>query len=60
LAKALSARPLSDVTFVVRDAARRAARSGSSKISQGNLLDALHDAPAIDPDSGKRNPIGFV
>jgi cell division protease FtsH len=60
LAKALSARPLSDVTFVVRDAARRAARSGSSKISQRNLLDALHNTPAIDPDSGKRNPIGFV
>jgi cell division protease FtsH len=60
LAKALTSRPLSDVTFVVRDAARRAARSGSSKISQRNLLEALHDAPAIDPDSGKRNPIGFV
>jgi cell division protease FtsH len=60
LAKALTARPLSDVTFVVRDAARRAARSGNSKISQENLLEALHDAPAIDPDAGKRNPIGFV
>jgi SpoVK/Ycf46/Vps4 family AAA+-type ATPase len=60
LAKALTARPLSDVTFVVRDAARRAARSGAGKISQQNLLDALHDAPAVDPDSGKRNPIGFV
>lgn len=60
LAKALTARPLSDVTFVVRDAARRAAKSGQSRISQQNLLQALHDAPAIDPDGGKRNPIGFV
>ena len=60
LAKALTARPLSDVTFVVRDAARRAAKSGAGKISQQNLLDALRDAPAIDPDSGKRKPIGFI
>lgn len=60
LAKALAARPLSDVTFVVRDAARRAARSGTNKISQLHLLEALHDAPAIGPESGKRNPMGFV
>jgi cell division protease FtsH len=60
LSKALTARPLSDVTFVVRDAARRAARSGRSKISQENLLQALHDAPALDKDAGKRNPFGFV
>jgi cell division protease FtsH len=60
LAKALNARPLSDVTFVVRDAARRAARSGRSKISQEKLLQALRDAPALDPDAGRRNPFGFV
>jgi cell division protease FtsH len=60
LASALSGRPLSDVTFVVREAGRRAARSGKNRISQADLVAALENAPAVDPEAGKRNKIGFV
>jgi hypothetical protein len=57
LAARLSARPLSDVTFVVREAARLAARSGVERISQGHLLAALDAAPARQAPERR---IGFV
>ncbi len=60
LAAALSGRPLSDVAFVVREAGRRAARSGKNRISQADLAAALESAPSVDPEAGKRNKIGFV
>jgi SpoVK/Ycf46/Vps4 family AAA+-type ATPase len=58
LARALSGRPLSDVAFVVREGARKAARAGKGRLSQSDLLSALREAPTLDP--GKRNRIGFV
>ena len=54
----LADRPLSDVVFVVREGARLAARGGSDRISQANLLSAIKSTPARDTQSGRR--IGFV
>jgi ATP-dependent Zn protease len=59
LAAALSGRALSDVAFVVREGARRAARSGRSRVSQADLAAALQGAPSLDPEPGKRK-IGFT
>jgi cell division protease FtsH len=59
LASALSGRALSDVAFVVREGARRAARSGKSRVSQADLAAALESAPNLDPEAGKRK-IGFI
>lgn len=60
LAKELAGRPLSDVTFVVREGARLAARSGKSQIDQDSLLVALHSAPARDREGGEKRRIGFI
>jgi hypothetical protein len=57
LARRLSGRPLSDVTFVVREAARLAARAGVERISQANLLAALDAAPARHEPERR---VGFV
>lgn len=46
LAKELAGRPLSDVSFVVRESARLAARSGKDKLDQASLLSALRASPA--------------
>ena len=61
IAKALAGRPLSDVTFVVREAARLAARSGKGKLDQESLKAALQSTPAREakPEEKKRR-IGFV
>jgi SpoVK/Ycf46/Vps4 family AAA+-type ATPase len=45
LAKDLSGRPLSDVSFIVREGARLAAKSGAVQLRQSNLVDALRSAP---------------
>lgn len=59
VAKKLAGRPLSDVAFVVREAARLAARMGEEKLGQKFLLAALEAAPSRnDEDSTRR--IGFV
>jgi cell division protease FtsH len=61
LARALRERPLSDVAFVVREAARLAARAGAHRIDQQSLTAALQAAPARDReggDTGRR--IGFI
>lgn len=60
LAKELAGRPLSDVTFVVREGARLAARSGRDQLDQKSLLTALHAAPARDREGGQTRHIGFV
>lgn len=60
LAKDLAGRPLSDVTFVVREGARLAARSGKNRLDQDSLLAALHSAPARERDGGAQRRIGFV
>jgi hypothetical protein len=60
LADALAGRPLSDVTFVVREGARLAARAGHSKITQEEFLLALQAANARDTLGDQSRPIGFV
>jgi AAA+ superfamily predicted ATPase len=61
LAKELAGRPLSDVSFVVREGARLAARSGREKLDQANLLSALRASPARDREGGEtKRQIGFV
>lgn len=61
LAKELAGRPLSDVTFVVREAARLAVRSGKDRLDQASLLAALQASPARQRDGGeKKRRIGFV
>lgn len=56
----LAARPLSDVAFVVREAARLAARSGKDKLDQESLLAALAAAPARKREGQAKRRIGFI
>ena len=61
LAKELAGRPLSDVSFVVREGARLAARSGKEKLDQASLLAALRSSPAREREgSDTKRRIGFV
>lgn len=61
LAKELAGRPLSDVSFVVREGARLAARSGKERLDQASLLSALHASPAREREGGdSKRRIGFV
>jgi len=61
LAKELAGRPLSDVSFVVREGARLAARSGKDRLDQVSLLSALHTAPARQREDGDtKRRIGFA
>jgi cell division protease FtsH len=57
LARQLAGRPLSDVTFVVREAARLSARAGRSTLDAASLKAALKAAPSRTEDDGPR--IGF-
>jgi cell division protease FtsH len=59
LAKGLAGRPLSDVTFVVREGARLTARLGRDRLNQTFLLEALAAAPSRAREEPKRR-IGFV
>lgn len=60
LARELAGRPLSDVSFVVREGARLAARSGKSKLDQNSLLSGLRSSPARgDEDDQPKKRIGF-
>lgn len=59
IAKRLAGRPLSDVTFVVREGARLAARSGASCLAQQFLMAALDDTPSRTEEESSRR-IGFV
>lgn len=61
LAKELAGRPLSDVSFVVREGARLAARSGKDRLDQASMLSALHSSPARGREGGEaKRRIGFV
>lgn len=61
LAKELAGRPLSDVSFVVREGARLAARFGKEKLDQASLLAALRSSPAREREGGEtKRRIGFV
>jgi len=59
-AQELTGRPLSDVAFVVREGARRAARSGKDRLDQDSLLSAMRAAPAREREGAKRHSIGFI
>lgn len=60
IAKELAGRPLSDVTFVIREGARLAAKAGRSSLDQASLLKALMSTPARDNQQKESNRIGFV
>lgn len=60
LAKELAGRPLSDVSFVVREGARLAARVGKDRLNQESLLAALRTAPAREREGGEKRRIGFI
>lgn len=59
LASSLARRPLSDVTFVVREGARLAARAGESRLRQQHLFDALALCPSRVEAFSERK-IGFI
>lgn len=59
MASKLEGRPLSDVAFVIREAARLAARSGKDKLGQDQLDNAVESTPARDGEEPHRK-IGFV
>ena len=57
LVSSLTGRALSDTAFVVREAARLAARAGKSALDGDSLRQALGSLPATEP---KKRPIGFA
>ena len=59
LTEALTGRPLSDVSFTVREGARLAARAGRSTIDQTSLLAALTALPARAGAVEAQRRIGF-
>ncbi|MCY4052799.1 MAG: ATP-binding protein [Hyphomicrobiales bacterium] len=60
LALGLSGRPLSDVSFVVREAGRLSAKAGDKEIDQDKLLSALKLVPAREQEGNeRRRKIGF-
>jgi SpoVK/Ycf46/Vps4 family AAA+-type ATPase len=60
LAKVLAGRPLSDVAFVIREAARLSARQGKAQLDRENLLAAMESAPARHQEVGSPRRIGFL
>ena len=61
LARELAGRPLSDVSFVVREGARLAARSGKDRLDQASLLAALNSSPAREREGAEeKRRIGFI
>lgn len=59
-ARELAGRPLSDVTFIVREGARLAARAGRDELNQESLLAAMAATPAREREGGSQRRIGFV
>ena len=57
IVKALTGRALSDTAFVVREAARLAARAGKDAVDDESLRAALAGLPPLEPE---RRPIGFI
>ena len=55
--KSLTGRALSDTAFVVREAARLAARAGKSALDDESLRQALASLPSVKP---KKRSIGFI
>lgn len=56
----MAGRPLSDVTFIVREGARLAARAGRDHLNQDSLLAAMAATPAREREGGNQRRIGFV
>jgi ATP-dependent Zn protease len=54
----LTGRALSDSAFVVREAARLAAKSGKNQIDQGSIEAALQSLPEVKENTPRR--IGFI
>lgn len=54
---ALTGKPLSDSAFVIREAARLAAKSGKTKLDQGSIIAALRSLPTPNKENVKH--IGF-
>jgi cell division protease FtsH len=59
-AEELAGRPLSDVSYVVREGARLAARSGKDRLDQESLRTALDSTPAREREGRVGRKIGFV
>lgn len=59
LAKQLAGRPLSDVTFVIREGARLAAKAGKMAVDQSSLEQALESTPAREGEARPPRRIGF-
>lgn len=59
VAMRLAGRPLSDVAFVVREAARLAARAGKTAVDDSSLRQALENALSSEDDGHPRRKIGF-
>ena len=59
-AREMAGRPLSDVTFIVREGARLAARAGRDQLDQESLLAAMAATPAREREGGSQRRIGFV
>ncbi|CAI0812653.1 TPA: ATP-binding protein [Yersinia enterocolitica] len=60
LASAMAYRPLSDVSFVVREGARLAVRSGKSRVSQEYLQAALDATTSRSDKDDSQYRIGFI
>jgi len=61
LAKRLSGRPLSDVSFAVREGARLAARSGKKELNQASLIQAVESTSVRNAnDESISRKIGFL
>ena len=60
LARLLAGRPLSDVAFVVREAARLAARAGKAALDQSSLRQAFEGAPAREVRCAPEGTLGFL
>jgi cell division protease FtsH len=60
LAASLAGRPLADVAFVVREAARLAARAGKDQLDHRSLAGAMNAAPARNQENDRRRRIGFI
>ncbi len=58
ISKRLAGRPLSDVSFVVREGARLAARSGNDRLDPESLFTALASTPSRAREGSSRR-IGF-
>lgn len=58
LIEALTGKPLSDAAFVIREAARLAAKAGKTALDQENLITALNSLPENPKKENRR--IGFI